>query len=88
MWHCAARQKGVIFGHDEVMGLGHVGRRVTAVQLVLATVVVLGVELMRQIRVPAKSLRWQGLLVGGTAAQFEFCFYQKNPNRADLTPGK
>ena len=42
-WRRAARQKGVIYRHDQVVGLGHQGGRVTAVQLASGDVVVPGV---------------------------------------------
>jgi len=42
-WRRAARQKGVIYRHDQVVGLGHTGGRVTAVQLASGDVVVPGV---------------------------------------------
>ena len=42
-WRRAARQKGVIYRHDKVVGLDQTGRRVTAVQLASGNVVVPGV---------------------------------------------
>ena len=42
-WRRAARQKGVIYRHDQVVGLGHAGGRVTVVQLASGNVVVPGV---------------------------------------------
>ena len=42
-WRRAARQKGVIYCHDQVVGLAHTGGRVTAVQLASGNVVVPGV---------------------------------------------
>ena len=42
-WRCAARQKGVLYRHDQVVGLDHAGGRVTAVQLASGDVVVPGV---------------------------------------------
>ena len=42
-WRRAARQKGVIYRHDRVVGLDHAGGRVTAVQLASGDVMVPGV---------------------------------------------
>ena len=84
-WRRAARRKGVIYRHDQVVGLGHTNGRVTAVQLSSGSVVVPGVVINAAGPRASEVAAMAGFdLPVEPRRRFSFVFSTKTPIRQSL----